>query len=57
MRGGAAAAAEYSANEVTMICSMLVCARMPSSSGTIASIVITMRTPESVATVSTSRAV
>ena len=57
MCGGSAAAAEYSASDVTMTCSIAVCARTACTSGASASSVITRRTPESAATVITSRAV
>ncbi len=56
-RGGAAACAEYSASDVTMICSMAVLSFTPRTSGASTSSVISSRMPESLATVSTSRAV
>ena len=55
--GAGAAAAEYSASDVTTICSIEVCALMPCRSGASASVVITMRTFESAAMTSPSRAV
>ena len=57
IRGGGAPSDEYSAIDVTMMCSIRVCAAMDDTTGAIASSVTTMRTPESTAMVSSSRAV
>ena len=57
MTSGGVAAAEYSATEVTMTCSMLVAFRMPATSGARASSVTIARMPESAATIAASRGV